>query len=117
MSSAAEIEPQYRSDERFGELMVTAGILCEETIQRALKIQDAAGGEGGKLGDVLVAMGECCQEEVDYIIEVQRSLRNGGYDVKKQIEKSSKDVAQHTEELGGIQKLAERLTDKVVNGD
>jgi hypothetical protein len=59
------------NETRLGELLLQAGRIDDETLGKALELQQVG---AKRLGDVLVGMGKIRTEELDLVLEQQREL-------------------------------------------
>lgn len=75
---------------KFGELIVKAGIITEAQLAEALQIQ-ADEGPRRNLGEILICMGACDAADIDYILEIQNRLRNGGLDLESMVQNEISD--------------------------
>lgn len=79
---------------RIGELLIHTGIITEDTLNSALRIQNA--GTQTNLGEILLSMKACTQEDIDFVIDKQDKLRDGGLDF---LDQSQDTVSGHIDDI------------------
>ena len=86
---------------KLGELLVHSGITNELTIQKALRLQRDEGSRRN-LGDILIDMRACTQDDIDYCLDKQHKLRNGGLDVLQHCSDTEDTVEKHVNEIEAL---------------
>ena len=95
---------------RFGELAIGAGIITQEQLDTALKQQKE--GDSRNLGEILRSMNAMDFESVEFVLDIQEKLKNGGCDVEKMLEESH----HADDEMEGIRLASTAITKKLGGG-
>ncbi len=86
---------------RLGELLVHAGVVNDDQLDVALKVQSKEGHPSRNIGDILIAMKFCKQADIEYALRKQHELRNGGMNIEDCCTESD-TVETHIDEIGEL---------------
>jgi len=65
------LEEHFESGRKLGEILVDLGVLTQEELRRALKLQDADGFKGKRLGELLEAELAVTEAEIERALQIQ----------------------------------------------